>query len=98
MTIRKADLDHSGHTFLIGMVDPPIATALMHEAAGKQNDYLEFKIRELYEFIFSTFPGEEVLKNEVKRSFYSPIFNHTDDLRDRDDHHCEIAWNTSTKE
>lgn len=45
MRSLKAKLDHAEYTPLHDMADPLIASASLHDAAGKPNDYSKVNIR-----------------------------------------------------
>lgn len=65
MLNQKAGTNHAEYTTLHGMDDTLISTASMHKAANKPGYYTGVKIRALYEFMVSSFSGEDVLKEEV---------------------------------
>lgn len=73
--ILNAELDHAGYITPTGMSDSLIASFSMYEATSQVDDYFKVHIRGLYEVIVSTFVGEEVLKEKVKLSLWSPLFN-----------------------
>lgn len=49
----------------------------MHWAAWKSHYFLDTELKNLYDFIESTFPGEENLITEEQRVLCNPVFNVT---------------------
>lgn len=65
MMMQRAELEETGHTILHGTSDTLIATASIHKVASKPHEYPGIKVRERYEIIICTLPGEELPDEEV---------------------------------
>lgn len=57
-----AELDHADYTLQQGMNESLISYDVMQSQAWKQDEFSSMKVKELYDFVVSTFPGEEELK------------------------------------
>lgn len=83
-TCKKPDLKHVGYAVLHSMTYPLMSTSAIREAAHMPMEYTGMKVKNLYEFLISSFPGEEALKAEKNRTLRNPILsyvvNKLDDL------------------
>lgn len=65
------------------MANPLVTGRDMQIAAGKLNDYPGMTFFELNNFVLSTIPGEEELKDEWNCKWWNLIFNCTVEVKDR---------------
>lgn len=61
-------------------------------------EYPDMKVKKLYKFLMSKFPGEEALKSEKNSTLWNPIFNYSVDKLDRRDCSGPVERCSSTKE
>lgn len=61
---NKTDLNQIRYTVVHRLVDPLVASSWMPEVARELHDHYRMKVKKLYDFVESTFSGEENLEKE----------------------------------
>lgn len=95
--MANVELNHAGYTILRNIDDSLISTASVHEVTSKLDKLPRIMLRELYELMVSIFLDEDLFKDEVKSSFWSPVFIRADNPQDSVESGRGICHYTSTK-
>ena len=94
---KKAEIDFRGYCIMEEMGDPFRVPTRITQAMNIPHSFPIESLEKLYDFMETTFPGEEAIKDEKQREHWNPIINSGDastDLNQRNGGHARISSTT----